>query len=166
MKTYDTRFGPFSIADEGIWHCIAPMPGFTNLQRFALLHLPSQGPFVWLQSLDEALITFLLVAPDHFNLQYSQVPHFAKTSGVPMLMVILPQTQSGTLQSNSLAPLYFLPETRQFGQWIVEHHEMPTEPLSVSDLPPAKLQAQIVVPIQATDTQKTEGNQSLATGAA
>ncbi|MDR7927877.1 flagellar assembly protein FliW [Acidithiobacillus thiooxidans] len=157
MKTYDTRFGPFSIADEEVWHCIAPMPGFTDLQRFALLHLPSQGPFVWLQSLDEALITFLLVAPEHFNLQYSQVPHFAKTSGVPMVMVILPQTENGTLQSNSLAPLYFLPETRQFGQWIVEHHEVPTEPLSAAHLPPTELQAQIIVPIQ---------DQSLATGTA
>jgi Uncharacterized protein conserved in bacteria len=94
MKTYDTRFGPISIADEEIWHCIAPMPGFTDLQRFALLHLPSQGPFVWLQSLDEALITFLLVAPEHFNIRYSQVPHFAKTSGVPMVMVILPKRKT------------------------------------------------------------------------
>ena len=133
------------------------MPGFTDLQRFALLHLPSQGPFVWLQSLDEALITFLLVAPEHFNIRYSQVPHFAKTSGVPMVMVILPQTENGTLQSNSLAPLYFLPETRQFGQWIVEHHEVPSGPLSDVHLPPAELQAQIIVPIQ---------DQSLATGTA
>ncbi|MDD2748503.1 flagellar assembly protein FliW [Acidithiobacillus sp.] len=166
MKTYDTRFGPFSIADEEIWHCIAPMPGFTNLQRFALLHLPSQGPFVWLQSLDEALITFLLVAPKHFNLHYSQAPYFAKTSGVPMLMVILPQTENGMLQSNSLAPLYFLPETRQFGQWIVERHEMPPESLSASHLPPAKLQAHIVIPVQETDILKTEEDQSLATGTA
>jgi len=157
MKTYDTRFGPISIADEEIWHCIAPMPGFTDLQRFALLHLPSQGPFVWLQSLDEALITFLLVAPEHFNIRYSQVPHFAKTSGVPMVMVILPQTENGTLQSNSLAPLYFLPETRQFGQWIVEHHEVPSGPLSDVHLPPSELQAQTIVPIQ---------DQSLATGTA
>ena len=157
MKTYNTRFGPFSIADEEVWHCIAPMPGFTDLQRFALLHLPSQGPFVWLQSLDEALITFLLVAPEHFNIRYSQVPHFAKTSGVPMVMVILPQTENGTLQSNSLAPLYFLPETRQFGHWIVEHHEVPSGPLSDVHLPPAELQAQIIVPIQ---------DQSLATGTA
>ena len=74
-----------------------------------------------------------------------------------MLMVILPQTENGMLQSNSLAPLYFLPETRQFGQWIVERHEMPPESLSASHLPPAELQAQIIVPIQ---------DQSLATGTA
>ena len=30
MKTYDTRFGPFSIADEEVWHCIAPV-SYTHL---------------------------------------------------------------------------------------------------------------------------------------
>lgn len=166
MKTYETRFGPLPIADGEIWQCIAPIPGFTDLRRFALLHLPSQGPFVWLQSLEEPLITFLLIAPEHFNARYSQIPHFAKTDGITMVMVILPQTEGGTLQSNAQAPLYFLPETRQFGQWIVEHHETPTEPLHAAPVPPAKLGVQIVVPIQEANIQKTSENKELSTGTA
>ncbi|PKY11227.1 hypothetical protein B1757_05410 [Acidithiobacillus marinus] len=168
MSTYSTRFGPLSIAEKDIWHCIAPMPGFTELHQFALLHLPSQGPFVWLQSLDDPLITFLLIAPEHFNLRYSQTPHFAKSEkeGITMVMVILPQTENGKLQSNALAPLYFLPDKMQFGQWIVEHQEIVSEPLLTSHLPPAALGAQTVVPLQELSSSDTQVKQPLSTGTA
>jgi len=138
---YATRFGSLDIADNQIWECIAAMPGFTELRHFALLHVPTHGPFVWLQSLDDALITFLLVAPAHFQLQYTQAPHFAhpQKSGIPMVMVILPQQPDGVLQTNGLAPLYFLPEKKQFGQWIVEQQESLTSDISTSNTPPANL---------------------------
>lgn len=168
MSTYNTRFGPLTIAANDIWHCIAPMPGFTELRQFALLHLHSQGPFVWLQSLDDPLITFLLIAPEHFNLRYSQTPHFAKTEkeGITMVMVILPQKDNGQLQSNALAPLYFLPDKKQFGQWIVEHQEIAPEPLLTSPEPPAALGAQMVVPVQEAPGSKTQPHQPLPTGTA
>ena len=146
MTDYSTRFGLLPISDAQVWHCVAPLPGFAELQRFALLHVHEQGPFVWLQSLDEPLIAFLLVAPEHFGLHYPQRPQFAAqaTDGISMVMVILPQKTNDSLQANALAPLYFLPNTRQFGQWIVEHAEPSLTNISEAQTPPATLGVPII----------------------
>lgn len=146
MTQYSTRFGLLSISEEQVWQCVAPLPGFTELQRFALLHVQEHGPFVWLQSLDEPLITFLLVAPAHFGLHYPQRPHFAlqEAEGTSMVMAILPQQAKDSLHANALAPLYFMPGTRQFGQWIVEHPDPDSAVISEAKRPPLTLYTQIV----------------------
>ncbi len=167
-STYITRFGPLEITDTHIWKCIAPMPGFTELQHFALLHLPAQGPFVWLQSLDDPIITFLLMAPDHFGLRYNQVPHFAKevSAGLPMVMVILPNEANASLQTNGQAPLYFLPEKKMFGQWIVEHQELNADNLCSAQTPPAILNPLTVISAPAGVPGDQDNNASLSVGAA
>ncbi len=146
MTDYSTRFGLLPVSDAQIWHCVAPLPGFAELQRFALLHVQEQGPFLWLQSLEEPLIAFLLVAPEHFGLRYPQRPHFAaqETDGTSMVMVILPQKANEALQANALAPLYFLPGPRRFGQWIVEHAEPNPAHVSTAKTPPATLNAPLI----------------------
>ena len=138
---YPTRFGQLPIRDEQIWQCSLPLSGFADLQRFALLHVDKQGPFLWLQSLDDPLIAFLLCAPEHFSLHY-EAPESSCADGVNMLLVILPQKPEDQLRVHQIAPLYFCPGQRSLRQWIVEQ----VQPASGrgSDLPPDCLLAHAV----------------------
>lgn len=147
MSMQTTRFGPLNIDDEQIWTCVAPLPGFEDLRRFALLHVADQGPFLWLQSLEEPLISFLLVEARHFALDYTSRPSFLKAeeSGITLVMVILPREPEESLKANALAPLCFQPERRQFGQWIVDTQESSTgTPPVQGNTPPLALAGHIL----------------------
>jgi len=147
MSMQATRFGPLDIDDEQIWTCAAPMPGFEDLHRFALLHVADQGPFLWLQSLEEPLISFLLVEGRHFALDYTGRPPFLQAEGscVTLVMVILPRQPDEGLQANALAPLCFQPESRQFGQWIVDTQQSGTATPPVrGNTPPLALAGHIL----------------------
>lgn len=140
-KQYPTRFGLLPIAEKQIWHCEPALSGFAELRHFALIHVDQQGPFLWLQSLEDPLIAFLLCAPQHFGLQYG-APQAACAGGVNMLMVILPQSAAEDLRAHQLAPLYFCPNQRSVQQWIVEQAQ--EAPRNGSDTPPAELLAHVV----------------------
>ncbi|MEY2341133.1 flagellar assembly protein FliW [Acidithiobacillus sp. IBUN Pt1247-S3] len=133
---YPTRFGLLPIAEEQIWHCSPTLSGFAELQRFALLHIDKQGPFLWLQSLDDPLIAFLLCAPQHFGLHYD-MPQPLCADGVNMLMVILPQKTEEELRAHQQAPLHFCPSQRSLRQWIVEQAQQANR--GGSELPPDSL---------------------------
>ncbi|WP_437559986.1 flagellar assembly protein FliW [Acidithiobacillus sulfuriphilus] len=147
MSMQATRFGPLDIDDEQIWTCAAPMPGFEDLRRFALLHVADQGPFLWLQSLEEPLISFLLVEGRHFALDYTGRPPFLRAEGscITLVMVILPRQPEEGLQANALAPLCFQPESRRFGQWIVDTQQSGTATPPVhGNTPPLALAGHIL----------------------
>ncbi|WP_308388929.1 flagellar assembly protein FliW [Acidithiobacillus sp. AMEEHan] len=151
---YPTRFGQLPISDAQIWQCSPPLSGFADLQRFALLHVDKQGPFLWLQSLDDPMIAFLLCAPEHFGLHYDP-PEPCCADGVNLLLVILPQKAEDQLRVHQLAPLYFCPGQRSLRQWIVEQ----AQPASggSSDLPPDCLLAHAVRLGTVTDTKSQTG---------
>lgn len=135
---YPTRFGVLPIAEEQIWHCSPTLSGFAELQRFALLHIDKQGPFLWLQSLDDPLIAFLLCAPQHFGLHYD-LPQARCTDGVTMVMIILPQQAEAELRVHQQAPLHFCPAQRSVRQWIVEQAQEINR--GGADMPPDALLA-------------------------
>ncbi|MEL5849200.1 MAG: flagellar assembly protein FliW [Candidatus Igneacidithiobacillus chanchocoensis] len=117
---YPTRFGKLPIANTQIWHCDPALAGFPDLQRFVLLHVQNQGPFLWLQALDDPAIAFPLCAPIHFGVDYT-APKPACNEGTIMLMVIVPRDgDNAQLRAHQLAPLYFCPQQRAFRQWVVE----------------------------------------------
>lgn len=115
-----TRFGPLPFLAEQIWSTESPLPGFEALQRFGLISLQAERPFVWLQSLEDAAVSFLLVPAAHFGLRY---PHLAAAS-MPMVMVLLPEQAGQPLRPHRQAPLLFDPQTGLFSQHIVEAAEV------------------------------------------
>ncbi|MCE5359556.1 flagellar assembly protein FliW [Candidatus Igneacidithiobacillus taiwanensis] len=136
---YPTRFGKLPVPSTQIWRCDPALAGFSELQRFVLLHVENQGPFLWLQALEDPAIAFPLCDPIHFGVDYA-APKPACGEGTIMLMVIVPRDgDAAGLRAHQMAPLYFCPQQRVFRQWIVEAPQ-PCQG-SGAALPPATLLA-------------------------
>lgn len=70
IKTRD--FGEVEVGSEGIFHFVQPIYGFEDYIDFALLHDPDFGKgIVWLQSIDDSGLCFVLVDPDGLCPDYS-----------------------------------------------------------------------------------------------
>jgi flagellar assembly factor FliW len=67
MVLQTTRFGEQEVAEEKIIAMSAGMVGFPAETRYVLLTPPKGGPFLWLQSVDNPALAFVVVdAKDHF----------------------------------------------------------------------------------------------------
>jgi flagellar assembly factor FliW len=115
-----TRFGLLPVAPHQIWATTSPLPGFEALQRFALIGLQTERPFLWLQSIDDAGVSFLLAPAAHFGLRYARID----AQFMPMVMVLLPTEQGKALRAHGQAPLVFDAQAGQFEQHIVEASEV------------------------------------------
>lgn len=111
-----TRFGPLPFESAQIWSATSALPGFEGLQRFGLISLQAERPFVWLQSLDDDAVSFLLVQAAHFGLRFAHLP----AGAMPLVMVLLPTQPGLPLQAHRQAPLVFEAQTGAFAQHIVE----------------------------------------------
>ncbi len=71
MKINTTRFGELEVNQEAILTFPHGLPGFENCNRYQLLHEDKEGPVVfYLQSLDDPAVTFSIVDPALFGLNY------------------------------------------------------------------------------------------------
>lgn len=111
-----TRFGPLPFQSGQIWTAETPLPGFESLQRFGLISLQAERPFAWLQSLDDAAVSFLLVQAAHFGLRYAGLP----ADAMPLVMVLLPGRADQALRAHRQAPLLFNAHAGTLSQHIVE----------------------------------------------
>ncbi|MBW4048217.1 MAG: flagellar assembly protein FliW [Proteobacteria bacterium] len=120
-----TRFGPLRIAAAQRWTCAGPMPGFETLHSFALLQHEGQGPFLWLQSLEEPDLAFLIAGADCFGLRYPPASR-ARADGdtEPCVLVIVPQRPEDTLRVHRLAPILFDARHASFVQEVFEPEQV------------------------------------------
>ena len=140
-----TRFGLLPVGQNQIWTVSSPLPGFETLQRFVLIGVQTERPFLWLQSIDDAGVSFLLAPAAHFGLRYARID----AQSLPMVMVLLP-TQSGQpLRAHGQAPLVFDAQLGQFEQHIVEASEMEGDgvfaPLAEVLVPPGLMSRLLVL---------------------
>lgn len=71
MKIDTTRFGELEVNPQAILTFPRGLSGFENCTRFQLLHEDTPGPVVfYLQSVDDAAISFSIVDPALFGLNY------------------------------------------------------------------------------------------------
>ena len=56
------HFGPVAVSDQEVIHLLGPLPPFAGLTRYVLLRDPEHEPFLWLQSLEQPAL-FFIVAP-------------------------------------------------------------------------------------------------------
>jgi len=115
-----TRFGLLPVAPHQIWVAASPLPGFETLQRFVLIGLQAQRPFLWLQSVEDAGVSFLLAPAAHFGLRYAPIDR----QSMPMVMVLLPAQSGQPLRAHGQAPLVFDATSARFEQRIVEASEV------------------------------------------
>ncbi|GIO12281.1 flagellar assembly protein FliW [Cohnella xylanilytica] len=64
------RFGEMEIREEEIIHFPNGIPGFERSIRFVLVHVEEHAPFSYLQSVDEAGLSFIVIDPFDFFPSY------------------------------------------------------------------------------------------------
>jgi len=64
------RLGQINVPDEKIITMAKPVLGFELLKKFALIDVEETHPFLWLQSLDDSAVSFLVVNPKLFVSDY------------------------------------------------------------------------------------------------
>lgn len=70
MIVKSTRLGELKVSRDDVISFSKGLPGFPNEQKFILLPYDDNSPFAFLQSLAEPNLTFLIVEPFSFFLDY------------------------------------------------------------------------------------------------
>lgn len=61
MRVLTRRFGILRVPDELVWRWPVPLPGFPRSREFVLIDDENARPFLWLQSLNEPEVAFVIV---------------------------------------------------------------------------------------------------------
>ncbi len=71
MKINTSRFGEVEIDDSSVITFIKGIPGFPDEKRYVLLPHREDSPFMWLQSIDNPELAFLVINPFEINQDYA-----------------------------------------------------------------------------------------------
>ncbi len=117
-----TRLGLVRVQQHQRWVCSQPLAGFEDLREFVVLHVASQGPFLWLQSLELPELAFVVCDAACFGLRYTAAAEFdpAALQAPPCVLVVLPQQPGDTLRVHAQAPLLFDVEAGTLRQQVFE----------------------------------------------
>jgi flagellar assembly factor FliW len=116
------------VEDIPVIDMVAPMPGFPDHQRFALVQLDEAGVLCSLQSVEDPDLRFLVVPPSAFFPDYSPVIDDVTVSRLGIrsaedaivLLVVNPGDDTGAATANLLAPVVVNLVTRQGGQVVLD----------------------------------------------
>jgi len=64
------RFGPLEIPGNKIISMVRPVLGFEKLARFCLIEREEFWPFLWMQSIEDPAVAFIVVNPALFDSDY------------------------------------------------------------------------------------------------
>lgn len=64
------KFGPLEIPENKVIEMIRPILGFEKLTRFCMLEREEFWPFLWMQSIDDPTVAFVVVNPCLFSGDY------------------------------------------------------------------------------------------------
>ena len=119
----------FPVVEEiPVIEMVAPMPGFPDHQRFALVQLDDAGVLCSLQSVEDPALRFLVVPPAVFFPDYSPEIDDATVASLGIgsaedamvLVVVNPGDEAGAATANLLAPVVVNLATRQGGQVVLD----------------------------------------------
>jgi len=61
VRVLTRRFGILRVPDELVWRWPVPLPGFPRSREFVLIDDENARPFLWLQSLNEPEVAFVII---------------------------------------------------------------------------------------------------------
>ena len=134
MLVHSTRFGEIEVAEDQIIDFPYGIPGFFAEKRFVFLDYQPDSPFYFLQSIENADLTFLLIDPFAFfnDYEFTLDDDLAAEIGLsrenpPAVFNIA--TIKGSLEkmtANLLAPVIINARDRKGRQIVLEKTDYPT----------------------------------------
>jgi flagellar assembly factor FliW len=129
FKLNTTRFGEIQVDPGKVVTLPHGMIGFPNQRRFVLVHHKEGSPFHWLQSIEQADLAFVVVAPMLFDPQYQVALGGAETKILQVtdpkdiqvwVVVTIPQGQPDQITANLKAPVVINLDKRLGAQVILD----------------------------------------------
>jgi len=128
MQIETKRFGKFDVSEDQIIYFEEGILGFPNSHRYILVPHQPESPFVWLQSVDESYLSFLMINPSVVKPDYVvQLPKSAVESlklqtaseGVVFAIVVVPEDPM-KMRMNLRAPVIINTQKRLGRQVVLE----------------------------------------------
>ncbi|MCL5405759.1 MAG: flagellar assembly protein FliW [Deltaproteobacteria bacterium] len=129
MQVKTTRFGTIQIEEKELITFPWGIPGFENLKSFVLLEYKN-GPFQWLQSVEEPGVAFVVCSPDYLGMVYSAPDAKKKLIGLErdedlvVLNIVSFDRETKAIHFHVKSPLLFNVAARVGYQWTMETDEL------------------------------------------
>lgn len=129
MQVDTSRFGTIQIEEKELITFPWGIPGFENLKGFVLLEYKN-GPFEWLQSVEEPGVAFVVCPPDFLGLVYSTPDAKKKLIGLErdddlvILNIVSFNRDKKAIHFHVKSPLLFNVASRVGYQWTMETDEL------------------------------------------
>ncbi len=129
MQVDTTRFGKIEIAEKELISFPWGVPGFEHLKSYVLLEYKN-GPFQWLQSVEEPSVAFVVCAPDFLGLVYSasdakkKLINLEHDKDLIILNIVSFNREKGAIRFHVKSPLLFNVAARIGYQWTMEADEL------------------------------------------
>jgi flagellar assembly factor FliW len=128
-----TRPAGDPVTDVPVIELVRPLPGFPELNRFALVQLDDAGELCSLTSLDQPGLRFLVVPPARFFPDYAPVVDDATVADLEigsaedvLVLVVLTAGQSlADTTANLAAPVLVNPAARRAAQVVLDEPGLP-----------------------------------------
>ncbi|MFP3982616.1 MAG: flagellar assembly protein FliW [Desulfurivibrionaceae bacterium] len=126
------RFGEITVNPELIIRLTSPFPGFPESTRFIIIPHKEGSVFLWLQSLDNPDLAFVVIQAGHLKPDYSPaVPELIKNelesdSGSPLEILIIltvPPGRPREMTANLMGPVVINSRTRLARQLILDQDQ-------------------------------------------
>lgn len=129
MQITTTRFGLLNLDEKTFIHFPWGIPGFETLKRYVIIE-HGNGPFHWLQSVDDPAVAFLVCSPEVHGLRY-QLPrspleklNLENPEDLAILNMVSLEREENTVRFHIRSPLLFNTLSRTAHQWNMEPHEL------------------------------------------
>ncbi|GIM45502.1 flagellar assembly protein FliW [Collibacillus ludicampi] len=112
MLIHTTRFGNLEVGDQQVLTFPKGLPGFEDLKRYVMIELEEYQPFLFMQSLEDPDLTFILMDPYPYVSDYPNRDTIRKEAGWDtvetghiLVRVIATIARNGVITLNLLAPI-------------------------------------------------------------
>ncbi|MCU0587894.1 MAG: flagellar assembly protein FliW [Syntrophobacteraceae bacterium] len=129
MQIETSRFGTLELGEDVFIEFPQGIPGFGALKRYVLLE-HRNGPFQWLQAVDEPTVAFVVCAPDVLGYRYVLPPDkgspidLQQPDDLAILVMVCFDRENRSLRPHLRGPLLLNASNRKAYQWVIDTPEL------------------------------------------
>lgn len=132
MKIKTTRFGEMEVDENNVITFVSPIWGFDKFRKFVLIETSSDNPLLFLQSLEDEALAFVVVNPQYFRPNYkieiakndlNMIRPDDTENLVALCIVVIPQDNPENMTANLKAPIIYDIKKNVAGQFLSLNEE-------------------------------------------
>jgi flagellar assembly factor FliW len=143
MQIQTSRFGLLNL-EETTFICFPwGIPGFENLKRYVLLQ-HRDGPFQWLQAVDDPDVAFVVCPPEVVGVLYrigsdqGKPIRVEKAEDLAVFVLVSFDRAGKNIRAHLRSPLLVNAATREGYQWILDAEDLPKVTVPAPQKEPGK----------------------------